>query len=68
MRVHVVGTVLGVILDDEDGGLRPEYRMADGLDEPAQRKVIVRDQRPGRVPAPARQRLPRRRSAPHVRS
>src|SRR5437764_351638 len=33
-----------IFFDDEDGRLRPEFRVADGLDEPAERKVVVGDE------------------------
>ena len=32
-----------VILDDEDGSLRPEFRFSDGLDELTERGVVIGD-------------------------
>ena len=36
MRVDVVAPVLRVVLDDEDGHLRPELRVGEGLDDAAE--------------------------------
>ena len=41
MGVDVVGAVLGVVFDDEEGGLGPEFRVADGLDELAEGEVVI---------------------------
>ena len=41
MGVHVVGAVLRVVLEDEDGRLRPEAALRDGLDEPAEGDVVL---------------------------
>ena len=43
VSVHVVRTVLRIIFDDEDCGLRPELRVADGFDDLAEGKIIVGD-------------------------
>src|SRR2546426_610311 len=45
----MVRPVLSVVLNDEDGGLRPEFRLADGLDESTEREVVVSDKRCGRM-------------------
>ena len=39
--VDVVGAVLGVVLDHEDGHLLPEPALAQPLDHPAERQVVV---------------------------
>ncbi len=41
MRVDVIGPILRVILEYEDGGLRPELGMADALDDPTQRQIVI---------------------------
>src|SRR5262249_51797393 len=43
--VHVVGPVLGVVLDHEDGGLRPVLALRHRLDQPAQGQVVAADTR-----------------------
>src|SRR5258707_3033182 len=43
--VDVVGTVLGVVLDDEDHALRPDRRVRDRADDLAQTEVVVRHER-----------------------
>ena len=47
--VHVVGAILRIVFHDENRGLRPELRMADGFDNLAQREIVVRDIRRGRA-------------------
>ena len=56
MGVDVVGAVLGVVFQHEDGRLRPELAVADRLDDAAQGQVVVGHDRPsasgaGFVPA-----------------
>src|ERR1051325_395305 len=41
MSVNVVRAVLGVVLDDEDCHLIPEFAVAGGFDEAAQRQIVV---------------------------
>ena len=41
MGIHVIGSVLGVVFDNEEGGLGPEFREAHGFDKPAQGQVVV---------------------------
>ena len=41
MGVHVVRAVLGVVFQDENGGLRPELAVADRLDQRPKRQVVV---------------------------
>src|ERR1035438_1784055 len=43
VRIHMVGAVLRVIFDDKDRRLGPELRVADRLDELAQREIVVAD-------------------------
>ena len=43
MGIHVIGAVLGVVLDDEDGGVLPELALAHRLDHAAQRQIVVGD-------------------------
>ncbi len=42
MGIDVVGPVLGVVLDDEYRGLRPELRTADRFDHPPQGEIVFR--------------------------
>ena len=39
--VDVVGSILGVIFEDEDGGFRPDGTMGDMLDQFAEGQVVV---------------------------
>ena len=41
MRVHVIGAVLRVVFQDEDGRRRPEGRTTEGLDNASKRQVVV---------------------------
>ena len=41
MGIDVIRPVLRVVLDDEDGGLRPEFRAANGLDDLTERQIVV---------------------------
>ena len=41
MGVDVVGAVLGVVFQHEDGRLRPELAVADRFDDATQRQVVV---------------------------
>ena len=55
VRVDVVGPVLRVVLEHEDRRLLPEAALRDGLHQPAQGEVVLRDHRarrrvPGCVP------------------
>ncbi len=43
MGVDVVRAVLGVVFDDEDGGLGPELGLADGFDDAPEGEVVVGD-------------------------
>src|SRR5437879_2824390 len=45
----MVGPVLRIVLNNEDGSLRPEFRLAYGLNESTEREVVVGDERCGRV-------------------
>src|ERR1017187_652087 len=39
--IHVVGTVLGVVFEDENGGVGPKARFGDALDQLADSKVVI---------------------------
>src|ERR1022692_3462562 len=39
--IHVVGTVLRVVLEDEDGGVGPKARFGDALDQLADGVVVI---------------------------
>ena len=41
MGVDVVGAVLGVIFQHENGGLRPELAVADRFDHASQRQIVI---------------------------
>ena len=43
VSVDVVGAVLGVVLDDEDGHLIPETAVAGGFDDAAEAEVVAGD-------------------------
>ncbi len=43
VRVDMVGAVLGVVFQDENGGLRPELRLRDRLHQQPERVVVVGD-------------------------
>ena len=47
MRVHVVVTGLGIVFGNENDGFVPERRMADGVDDLAERVVVIRNERIG---------------------
>src|SRR5579871_4045589 len=53
MRIDVVGAVLGVVFEHEDGGIVPVRTVEDGIDNAAQGEVVVGDvgRRPGPVGA-----------------
>ncbi len=51
MRVHVVGPVLRIVLQDEDRRIVPERRVRHRLHQPAHRQVVVRHRRLRRRPA-----------------
>ena len=48
MRIHVIGTVLRVVLDDEDRCFSPELRMGQRFDEHPERQIVVRHGGDGR--------------------
>ena len=54
MRIDVVGAVLRVVFQNEDGGLRPELGMANALDNAAQGGVVLGDVGARRPLAPRR--------------
>src|SRR5579872_2181073 len=41
MRIHVIGAVLSVIFDDENGGVIPVRTVRNSLDDAAHGKVVV---------------------------
>jgi len=43
MSVDVIGAVLGVVFDDEDGGIVPVGAVGDGVDDAAEGEVVVGD-------------------------
>ena len=43
MGVHMVRPILGIILQHENGALRPVAALRDPLDDAAQRQIIVRN-------------------------
>jgi hypothetical protein len=54
MGVDMVGTVLGVVFEDEDGGLAPDGTVGDMVYQPAQGQVIVCDLGDGGIGALSR--------------
>ncbi len=50
MCVHVIRAVLRVVLDDEDGSLWPEFRMADGIYNATEREIVLANVSNGRGP------------------
>ena len=43
MAVDVIDSVLGIIFGDEDNAIVPIGAIADGLNDPADREVVIRD-------------------------
>ena len=43
MRIDVIGAVLRVVFDDEDGGVVPVRAVGDGIDHAAERQIVVGD-------------------------
>src|ERR1019366_1089578 len=43
MSVNVVGAVLRIVFDDEDGGVVPVGTVGDGVDDAADRQIVVGD-------------------------
>src|SRR6266436_5657918 len=43
MRVDMIGAVLRVVFDDEDGGVVPVGTMRNGVDYAAEREIVIRD-------------------------
>ena len=43
MGIDVVGAILGVVFDDEDGGFFPDRAFADAFDEAAESEVVAGD-------------------------
>src|ERR1035438_5331190 len=48
MRIHVVGTGLGIVFEDEKGRIVPKRRVRDGLDSATHGEVVVCDRGLGR--------------------
>ena len=45
MRVHVVGAVLRIVFEDEEGRVVPVRRVRDRLDGAAHRQIVIGDRR-----------------------
>src|SRR5215469_11436212 len=43
MGIHVVGSILGVVFEDEDGGIVPVGAVGDGIDDAANGEIVVGD-------------------------
>ena len=43
MGVDVIGPVLGIVFDDENGTLWPEFGVRYGFDDAAERQVVIGD-------------------------
>src|SRR5262249_31751295 len=54
VAADVVPTGLWVIFDRENRHVRPEFRVAEGLDDPAERQIIVGNTRTGCLAARTR--------------
>src|SRR5216684_4664302 len=45
MGIDVIGAVLRVVFEDEDGGIVPVGTMRNGIDDPAEREIVIGDRR-----------------------
>ena len=45
VAADVVPTILGVVFDSENAGLRPEAAVAEGFDDLSEGEIVVRDLR-----------------------
>src|SRR5580698_3338744 len=47
----MIGSILGIVLQHEDGGLRPDGAMGDMIDEAAKSEVVISDHGDGGIVA-----------------